>query len=223
MKRIVFTFIASLVAVTISIGNSGKTNNENEEVLVTRPPDIIFDRCVESTPTPSPTPSPTPNPYEVATSNMQRDMEEISYIEDEMEWFIAYKDIVFDYAKWITPPKTVFDEFTEEEVRLICRAVETETYDQDFISKTHVASVIFNRLKEGREYGDSITEVITKENQFAYWRTILTEDTILAVMYTYELGDTTNGCVAFRSKQHPEKWYDWKLQFVDEAGHGLYK
>ena len=150
-------------------------------------------------------------------------LEEIKQIEDTKEWFLAYKDLSFKYIKWIYHSETVFDAFTEEEVRLICKAVETECYQQNFDSKVNVASVIFNRIGIGGEYGDSVKEVITKPNQFAYGRDNLSEDTILAVQYAYEIMDTTDGCVAFRSGKLPEKWYSWKLIFVDEAGHGFYK
>lgn len=40
--------------------------------------------------------------------------------------------------------------------------------------------------------------------------------------------DTTDGCVAFRSGEKPEKWYTtetnyWTLQFEDDSAHGFYK
>jgi spore germination cell wall hydrolase CwlJ-like protein len=147
---------------------------------------------------------------------------EIKQKTDKKEYFLAYKKLTSKYIKWIDPPETVFDVFTEEEVRLICKAVETECYQQEFDAKVNVASVIFNRIKSG-EFGDTVTKVITSPNQFAYGRDAITEDTILAVQYAYEIEDTTNGCVAFRSGKKPEKWYNWKLIFIDEAGHGFYK
>lgn len=148
--------------------------------------------------------------------------DEIKQITDKKDYFLAYKDLVFKYVKWIDLPKTVFDAYTEEEVRLICKTVETECYQQEFDAKVNVASVIFNRIKSG-EFGDTVTEVITNPNQFAYGRDVITEDTILAVQYAYEIEDTTDGCIAFRSGKKPEKWYSWKLIFIDEAGHGFYK
>ena len=156
---------------------------------------------------------------------------EIEYLkkENKEEWFQFYKNLTFEYVEWIGMPITVFDAFTEDEVRLICRAVETETYDQDFDSKVNVACVIFNRIESGK-FGDTITEVITNPYQFAYGRKNITESTILAVMYAYEIEDTTNGCIAFRSGEKPEVWYInktktkyWTRQFIDDAGHGFYK
>ena len=143
--------------------------------------------------------------------------------EEKMEWYLEYKELMNEYAEWCEASETIYDVFTEEEIKLICRAVETECYQQDFESKVNVASVIFNRIEHGGEFGKTVNRVITKPNQFAYGRKELTEDTILAVMYAFEIEDTTDGCLAFRSDKHPKKWYSWELQFVDEAGHGFYK
>lgn len=166
---------------------------------------------------------------EIKLEEFNTKLNEIEYLKEESkeEWFKAYKDLTFEYVEWIGMPETVFDVFSEDEVRLICRAVETETYDQDFDSKVNIACVIFNRIESG-EFGDTVTEVITNPNQFAYGRRKITEDTILAVMYAYEIEDTTNGCIAFRSGKKPEKWYTtktkyWTRQFIDDAGHGFYK
>ncbi len=154
---------------------------------------------------------------------MNQDMMGIETIEDREEWFLAYKDIVFQYVKWFGVPQTVFDVYTEEEITLICRAVETECYDQDFMSKCNVASVIFNRVNQEGEFGNSVIEVITKKNQFAYGRECITKSTILSIMYAYEIGDTTDGCVAFRSDKCPIEWYNWEYMFTDDAGHHFYK
>lgn len=224
MKRIlvILVSISMIFGTKVSFCDGGK----NDSIALS---DITHElqetRNVEATPIP--TLEPTPDPYEVAIHNRQIELEAIESITDKKEWFLAYKDISFKYAEWVTPSKTVFDCFTEDEVRLICKTVETECYQQDFISKVNVASVIFNRIESG-DFGDSVTKIITKKNQFAYGRDIITEDTILAVMYAFEVEDTTDGCVAFRSGYKPEKWYTtetkyWTLQFVDDTGHGLYK
>lgn len=81
------------------------------------------------------------------SQRMQQELAEIEAIEDREEWFLAYKDIIYKYYKWFGAPETVFDVYTEEELMLIFRTVETECFDADFISKCNVASVIFNRRK----------------------------------------------------------------------------
>lgn len=162
-------------------------------------------------------------PTEFVIQEAQRKMYDISTIENEEQWFIAYKKIIDEFRYVIDPPLTIYDYFTDEEIYLIQRAVETECYDQDFISKCNVANIIINRLEIGGEFGNTIEEVITKENQFAYWRKDITESTVLAVEYAYQIEDTTNGCIAFRSGELPKEWLKWVLVFVDDAGHGFYK
>ena len=143
--------------------------------------------------------------------------------ENKEEWFIAYKDLTYEYVEWIEQPETIFDAFTEDEVRLICRAVETETYDQSFKEKVNVACVIFNRLENGG-FGDTVTEVITTPRQFAYGRKNITESTILAVMYAYEIEDTTNGALFFNSfEEPPEIFNKASYMFTDDCGHHFYK
>lgn len=128
----------------------------------------------------------------------------------------------------ITYPN-LYEDFTQEEIYMIQRCVETEAYDAPVKNKTHIASVIFNRLNsKGYKYGENVIDVITDINQFAYFRTVITESTIQAVENAYKYGDTTGGCIGFRSDAHPQYWcvskfYTWELQFIDEIGHGFYK
>ena len=153
---------------------------------------------------------------------LKAEMNELKTIENKREWFIEYKRIINKYSKWFDPPETIYDVFTDDEINLICKTVETECYMKDFISKCNVASVIFNRI-EMEGYGDTITDIICCENQFAYGRNNITEDTILAVEYAFCIEDTTNGCVAFRSDICPTSWYGWRYAFTDESGHHFYK
>jgi spore germination cell wall hydrolase CwlJ-like protein len=159
---------------------------------------------------------------EVASQEYIAKMEELKTTEDKKQWFIEYKDLIFKYYKYLDPPETVFDVFSEEEVQLIFRVVETETYDQDFISKANVASVVFNRFYSG-EFGDTITEVITADKQFAYGRKCITEDTILAVMFSFEVEDTTDGALYFHSNEKTEEFCGAKYSFSDDAIHHFYK
>lgn len=224
MRKILITILSTWLILSvwlliINCKNCTKTDELSivEPQIIKEEPQVLAIRIIEEV-----------DPLEEISNRMRQEMLEIETIENNKEWFLAYKDIVYRYSKWFDPPETVFDVFTEDEIKLICRAVETECYGQDFDSKTHVASVIFNRIEQGGEFGSSVKEVITKENQFAYWREEITEETILSVMYVYEIEDTTNGCIAFRSGEKPERWYTtetnyWVRQFIDNAGHGLYK
>jgi spore germination cell wall hydrolase CwlJ-like protein len=127
--------------------------------------------------------------------------------------------------------ETLEESFTKKELDMLYRVVQAEVGDYDFISKANVASVILNRHLFWEK---SLYEVITEKNQFStvtsnrYKKVVVDEETILACEYAWIAGDTTNGCVAFRSSYIPKKWYTyknnyWELQFIDEAGHGFYK
>ena len=164
---------------------------------------------------------PEKSEKELKQEEFDSKLNEIINIEDNKEWFISYKDLTFKYAKWIDIPETVFDAFTEEEVNLICRMVETECYQQDFDSKVNVACVAFNRFNSGK-FGDTMKDVITTKNQFAYGRKNLTEDTILAVQYAFEMVDTTQGALFFHSMKKTETFCKRKWKFTDKAGHHFY-
>ena len=215
MKRfismlILLFMIVSLVIPISNINNQHK-NDVSEPVLLSDITyEIVFEEVIEE-----------PDPYEIAIQEMQEKMSEIESIEDNKEWFLAYKDIVFKYAKWINPPETIFDYYTEDEVKLICRVVETETYQCDFDSKVNVANVVLNRIESG-EFGETVEEIITTENQFAYGRETITEDTILAVMYSFEIIDTTEGALYFHSNEKTDTFCGRDFIFQDSAGHNFY-
>lgn len=149
-------------------------------------------------------------------------VEELQFIEDEQERFIAYKELYEEYLEWTDLPETIYDCYSEEEILLIQKLVETETYQCDFKSKVNVAHVVFNRFKSG-EFGDTITEVITSPNQFAYGRNNISESTILAVEYAFLNEDTTQGALYFHSNEKTNTFNGANYIFTDNAGHNFYK
>ena len=128
-------------------------------------------------------------------------------------WFILYKSI--------ETKDTIYNHFTDEQIKMMQKCIETETFEADFDSKINVACVILNRVEHDLYPTDPI-EIITEKNQFSYGRNKITEDTILALEYAY-YEDTTNGCIAFRSDCSPNEWNGWTKQFTDESGHTFYK
>lgn len=167
---------------------------------------------------------PEPIPIEeIKQYEFETKLKEIEHIKDEntKEWFLAYKDLTYEYMKWVELPETVYDKYSEDEIRLIWRVVETETFDQDFDSKVNVANVVFNRLKSG-DFGETITEIITTPKQFRYGRQKITDDTIYAVMYAYEMPDTTYGALYFHSNKKTDKFNKADYIFTDDAGHHFY-
>ena len=116
---------------------------------------------------------------------------------------------------------SVYSVFTLEEIYMIQRCVETETYQQDISSKINVACVVFNRYKNG-SFGKTITGIITAYRQFAYHRTEISESTIEAVEIAWE-EDTTNGALFFHSNPKTETFNGASYLFSDLAGHHFYK
>lgn len=212
MKKVLsVTAIIAMTVALILIANNNKTEETSEELIPIVASDITYE--IETLEL---------DPVEIAIKEMQTKMNEIESIEDNMGWFIAHKAIIAEYEGILDPPETIYDYFSEEEIYLIQRAVETETFDQDFMSKANVASVILNRIENGN-FGETVEEVITTENQFAYGRKNITESTVLAVEFSFMICDTTNGCIGFRSDKKPQVWNGWEYSHTDDAGHHLYR
>ena len=212
---ILLFIVISFVSPNLSINSINQTENDIDKPILLS--DITCEVVIEKVENIE----PTLDPFEVAINKMEEELIEISSIEDNMEWFINYKDIVSRYTMWISPPNSIYDCFTEEEINLIFRVVETETFECDFDSKVNVANVVFNRLEHG-EFGKTIKEIITTKNQFAYGRKNISEDTILAVEYAFMVEDTTNGALFFHSNKKTNTFCGNEFIFQDEAGHNFY-
>lgn len=213
---ILLFIVISFVSPNLSINSINQTENDIDKPILLS--DITCEVVIEKVENIE----PTLDPFEVAINKMEEELIEISSIEDNMEWFINYKDIVSRYTMWISPPNSIYDCFTEEEINLICRVVETETFECDFDSKVNVANVVFNRLEHG-EFGKTIKEIITTKNQFAYGRKNISEDTILAVEYAFMVEDTTNGALFFHSNKKTNTFCGASYIFSDDAVHHFYK
>lgn len=154
------------------------------------------------------------------------DVSNISYnfedMQQKQDWFLTYKEVIAKYPKELHKP-TIYESFSKEDLNLLYGVVQAETGNEySFVEKINVVSVIFNRLNSGK-YA-SLREVLTAPYQFAnvVKGKEIDEKTILACEYVFLFGDTTNGCMAFRSDIKPKKWYGWTYQFSDEA-HNFYK
>ena len=160
--------------------------------------------------------------YEIAQDEYFAKMLELECGDvDKEEWYLGYKQLICEYEEYLDFNEAVYDVFTDDEIYLIQRCVETEVYQCSFDAKVNVASVIFNRINDGR-FGKTVKEVITNPGQFAWHRTKISDSTVLAVEYAFEIGDTTGGCIAFRSDRKPEKWGKWVYRFSDSAVHHFY-
>ena len=114
-----------------------------------------------------------------------------------------------------------YTDFTEEDILYMQRCVETETRDCDFESKTHVASVIMNRVTNGT-FGSSPYAVVTAKYQFAYRREDISESTVEAVNYVIRNGDTAQGALFFHSMSFRDVFCGHSWIFTDTCGHHFY-
>lgn len=163
-----------------------------------------------------------PDAFEMAQKDYLAAMDRLDSITDRQQWFLEYKQIINEYVELVDSPETIYDYFTDDELKLLFQTVETETYDCDFDSKVNIANVIFNRLTNGN-FGETLEEVITREKQFSYWRETISEDTILATMYAFEFEDTTSGSLFFHSNEKTDIFCNAIYVFTDNAGHHFYK
>lgn len=116
------------------------------------------------------------------------------------------------------------EQYTDEEIYLIERVVETETYQCSFDAKTHVASVVINRLNvDGQRFGKSIKKIVTSKNQFCYGRKKISNSTKEAVEYVIQNGDTAQGALFFKSGHKTKRFSGGKFVFQDDAVHYFYK
>lgn len=142
--------------------------------------------------------------------------EEITTIIETTEEITTTEEYTTIYIEEETTPyieeTTFVDRFTDYDYQMMWQCIETEVFEQSFEIKCNIASVILNRVNQ---YGCSPAEVVTAPHQFAYFRTNISDDTKMALQYVIENGDTTGGCIAFRSDCCPYNWYNWTYQFYD--------
>ena len=76
-------------------------------------------------------------------------------------WFILYKTIQEEYNDYLDQSESVYDYFTEEQIAIMQRCIETETYQCSFEAKVNVACVILNRT-EHDEFPTDLFDIITE-------------------------------------------------------------
>lgn len=147
--------------------------------------------------------------------------DKLSSIVNRREWFLAYKQFLKECSNWYTHPETIYDYFTDSEIYLMERCIETETYGSNFEAKCNVASVILNRLRS--PLFPNVVDKVIVPGQFAFGRKDITEDTILALEYAFMVGDTTNGALFFHSNKKTNTFNGAEYLFTDNVGHHFYK
>ena len=163
----------------------------------------------------------------IQEANVKIDMLDKS---NKKEWFKNYKAIQEEYIEYIDPDETIYDYFSENELSLLFKIVETEVRgNENFSEKANVASVIFNRMKHD-DFPATMNDVLTEYPQFSsytsgvYKNVEVTETTVLACEYAFQIEDTTNGALYFDST-NGKSWADRNREFLfkDGVGHSFYR
>ena len=154
----------------------------------------------------------------VSEDIFEQKLSELDSITDKKEKILAYIDMEEEWGSYSLTPSRISQVFTEEEIYLIARCVETEVFDRDFESRVNICSVVLNRLND-EEFGDTVAEVIIP-GQFAFWRTEITEDTWLAIEYAYVFGSEVDDALWFHSFDEPIDFYG--TYFYSDSCHHFY-
>lgn len=153
---------------------------------------------------------------------LQAELDALTKIEDRKEWYERYRILFEEHPELFKNAKSIYDNYTEEEIYMMQRVIETETYGCDFEAKTHVASVILNRVEGDNNFPNDVMAVCTAPNQFVYGRKQISDDTRYALEYAYEIEDTTNGALYFNSMEPMDSWNGRERIFTDHVGHSFY-
>lgn len=224
-KRIISILLLSfmMVSLIVSVAPMYGTNNNSKTESITVQEESMEEQNIIIYEDLQPKEHEIKSDFDIAVDEMNQKMSEIELIQDKKEWFIAYKNIIDEYSYILDPPETIYDYFTDEELDLFFRVVQAEIGDEySFEQKCNVASVIFNRL-EHKRFPNEIKEILIP-SQFAtisngrYKEVEVSETTILACEYVFEVQDTTNGCLFFDSNNALN--YDFMF---NDGVHNFYK
>lgn len=165
------------------------------------------------TPTNTPAPSNTPIPSPTVTPTPFIPLSE-SVVTDALKVVQGWKD-------------ALYDAYSAEELELLFRVVEAEATGHGVMCKSHVASVIFNRIQAGWHEGD-LTKNLLATRQFAvitdgrYQTVTITQSTISACIIAFH-NDTAQGALYFDSTKG-KSWAHQNKEFLfaDDV-HWFYK
>lgn len=139
-------------------------------------------------------------------------------IKDKKTDFTFKEEFTEEIQEDIKVKNTIYDLYSSEEIQLLFKTVETETYGADYESKKNVASVILNRQEQ---YGKSLKEIITSPNQFCYSKNNISDLTIKACEDALDNRGNVLGALYFRSDKRPETW-NGRPFITSDGNHNFY-
>lgn len=211
---VIFLAFGSIFFIVGAITMGAKAKALDNETKLTEK--VIEEEVVEEEPEPVLIEGPL-----TREAMMFAEFDALSEIEDKKEWFLAYKEFIEKYPEY-DRPQSLYEKYTEEEIYIMQRVIETEVYGCDFEAKANVASVILNRIEGDNNFSDDPIVVCTSPGQFVYSRKQISEDTKLALEYAEEIEDTTNGALYFNSMAPMDSWCGRERIFTDHVGHSFY-
>ena len=129
--------------------------------------------------------------WSVQSEMYQEKIAELETTEDKYQWYLEFQDMISD---WEDVPEEIYDEYNDEDLIKMFRVVEAEVGGHGFDEKCNVASVILNRVNDGR-FGNSLGDVLVA-NQFAtisdgrYKKVEVSDETISACEFVFQFGDS---------------------------------
>lgn len=221
LVRLICVGLLAGLGIYISIAIKVAPNTESvQNITPTVTPTNTVTPTITPIPTaaliPSPTSTPTPEPERVEVPDVGDILikDAYEYVQDYLETFS--KD-----------EPTLYNTYSEKELELLFRVVEAEATDYSIECKSHVASVIFNRLKAGW-WGGDLTKCIMAKRQFAvitngrYLKVKVTEETILACEIAFA-GDTAQGALFFDSTKGKSWAHENRKYIFSDDVHWFYK
>ena len=162
--------------------------------------------------------------WSVQSEMYQEKIAELETTEDKYQWYLEFQDMISD---WEDVQEEIYDEYNDEDLIKMFRVVEAEVGGHGFDEKCNVASVILNRVNDGR-FGNSLGDVLVA-NQFAtisdgrYKKVEVSDETIAACEFVFQFGDTTGGALFFEAGKSDVHGSYAMYLFTDAATHKFYK
>lgn len=152
-------------------------------------------------------------------------IDELETTDDLSDWYEQYLDLIEENLDCYDPPESIKDYYSQSDIELLWRLVETEAGGTSFKSKVLIAEVVMNRM-DSKEFPDDIYTVMTTKKQFSIKKKLnkVTDETKRACECAFQIPDLSQGALYFHSIKECENFFGKEFLFIDEdSGHKFYK